>query len=167
MLRKSALAALAICAALLVSGCASIIGQLSAAKFAVDDSLSPEESAVVVFDSPIHVREYNGVDVENTWYSKGKYRINTVTLPAGETSVLFDYSISIDWGNSITTITGEDIELRFNFEAGKEYTVAAYITKKGFLLTKAEYGVAVWNHATTGSPGSVENSIKSWKLGET
>jgi hypothetical protein len=122
---------------------------------------------VVVFANTIHVMKYNGAGVEDTWYSNGKYRTNTVTLPAGETLILFIYHFSIVRGDTKITITGRNIELCFDFEAGKEYTVASYTKKKGFLLLETEYGVAVWNRATTSNPGRVDKSIKSWKLGET
>ncbi|MDR0638735.1 MAG: hypothetical protein LBG27_07540 [Spirochaetaceae bacterium] len=165
-IQKYAVAAVILCAALLVSRCATLIAQLSAGKVVFDDSLAPEESAVVVFGNSIHVLEYNGIGVEDAWYPKKKYRINTVTLPAGEASILFDYYVSISRGNTIYPASGEGIELKFHFEAGKEYTVVAYTKTEGFIFVKIEYGLAIWDHATTSSPGSIGKSVKSWKLGE-
>jgi hypothetical protein len=154
-----------LCAALSVSGCASIARQLSAGKVVFDESLPPEQSTVVVFDDSIHVLEYNGIGVEQSWYRNKKYRVNTVTLPAGETTILFDYYFSITRGNTIFTATEDKIELKFDFEAGKDYTVGAYTRTEGFIIVETEYGIAVWDHATTGKPGGVGRSIKSWKLG--
>jgi hypothetical protein len=149
----------------LVPGCASITRQLSAGELVFDESLPPEKRTAVVFGDSIHVLEYNGIGVEDSWYRNGKYRINRVALPAGETTILFDYYLSFSRGNTIFRATEEEIELRFDFEAGKDYTVGAYTKTEGFIFIEIEYGIAIWDHATTGSPGSVDKSIKSWKLG--
>jgi hypothetical protein len=156
-----------LCAALTVFGCSSIARQMSAKEIVYDESLPPEQTAFVVFSDTIYVREYNGIPVGEAWYPNGKLRINKVTLPAGETSILFNFWMVIDRGRSILNIKADDIELRFTFEAGKEYTVAAYTKSQGF-FKDTEYGVAVWGYASqTATPGSADESkiLKSWKLG--
>jgi hypothetical protein len=171
-LKKYGMPAAVLCAVLLVSGCTTIARRLSAGKITYDDSLAPEESVLVVFAYPIHVLSYNGISVEEAWYPNGKYRINRVTLPAGEMSVNFDLKHVIGNNYYTRTFQGEDIELRFNFEAGKEYTVAPYTKVEGlFGFVKGEFGVAVWNFASSYSePGDVDRDsdkvLKSWKLGE-
>jgi hypothetical protein len=168
MVKKYVLLAAVLCAALLASGCSSIARQASAGKIVYDESLPPEQTALVVFSDTIHVIEYNGIAVKDSWYPKGKYRINKVTLPAGETAILFNLRFTIEYARSSTTVSMEDIELRFDFEAGKEYTVAVYTKSLGF-FKGTEYGVAVWDYASqTASPGGADEDkiIKSWKLGE-
>ena len=172
MVKKHALWAAVFCAALLFSGCRSIARQLSARKITYDESVPPEKSALVVFSDIIRVRSYNGIDVGKAWYPKGKNRINKVTLPAGDTSIQFDLNASVEVGNIIYYINQKDLELRFDFEAGKEYTVAFY-TKGANIISvafgKSEFGVAVWDYASsTARPSGFhdDNILKSWKLGE-
>jgi hypothetical protein len=55
----------------------------------------------------------------------------------------------------------DDVELRYNFEAGMEYNFAFYYKSQG-LFKKYEVGVAIWDYAS-GSRGTM---LKSWKLGE-
>jgi hypothetical protein len=85
------------------------------------------------------------IDVHSTWYPNGKWRVNKVTLPEGETSIHFDYEFWKD--NTSVVIKMNDIELRYNFEAGKEYTIAGYL-KTGFLDPTNEYGVGIWDRAS-------------------
>jgi hypothetical protein len=169
---KYAAAAAAVCAALLVLGCgtiaASIARQASAGTIVYDQSLPPEESTLVAFGDTIYVMEYNGIAVREAWYPDGKYRINRVTLPAGETSILFDYRSTVRQGDYTYTLRGNGIELRFNFEAGKEYTVGIYSKSLG-LFVGSEYGVAIWDFVSQSGPiggGEASRIIKSWKLGE-
>jgi hypothetical protein len=165
---KKYAAAAAVCAALLVFGCGTIAGsiakQASAGTVVYDDSLPAEASTLVVIGDAIHVLEYNGIAVEEAWYPNGKYRINKVTLPAGETSLLFNYDSTIKRGDYTYTLRGKSIELRFNFEAGKEYTVDMYAK----FSSSSEYGVAIWDFVSkSGTLGGGDDSriIKSWKLG--
>jgi hypothetical protein len=158
---------LAAAAMLPVSGCTSIARQLSAQRLVFDESLSPEESTVVAFEETIYVKEYNGIAVEDSWYKNGGRRINTITLPAGEATIVFDFALSVSQDNRTYSVSHDDIELRFNFEAEKEYTVGAYTNEEGFILVKIEYGVAVWDQAVTNNPGGVNinNRIKTWEFG--
>jgi hypothetical protein len=166
--KKYATAATFLCTVLLFSGCSSIARQMSAGTVVYDESLPPEQSALVVFSDTIRVLEYNGIGVEEGWYPNGKNRINKVTLPAGETAIRFNLRAYASQGNYTVRISADDIELRFNFEAGNEYTVALYTKSLGF-LKNTEYGMAVWGYASeTASPGGADADkiIKSWKLGE-
>ncbi|MDR1287483.1 MAG: hypothetical protein LBK08_07735 [Treponema sp.] len=165
--RKCAVLAALLCATLPVSGCRSIARELSAGKFTYDESVSPEKSALVVFTDTIRVVSYNGTNVDRkVWYPKVKTRINKVTLPARAASIHVDLRCDITRGPVIYRITRNDIELRFKFEAGKEYTVSGYSKGKGFLgLESLEFGVGIWEYAST-NPGNLNKMIKSWKLGE-
>jgi hypothetical protein len=152
-------ASVVLCAALF-AGCAGVPG-----RFAFDETVPAEQSTLVVFGTGIRVLEYNGIDIRTGWYPNDKWRVNRITLPIGETTILFNYFNTINMGNTAYYAHSEDITLKFTFEAGKEYTVASYTRRKG-LFTK-EYGVAVWELASqTGSPATVENAVKFWKFGE-
>jgi hypothetical protein len=167
--KKIPLIAIVLCTALLVPGCGSIARAMRAGTVVYDDSLSAEKTTLVVFTEPIHIREYNGTAVEETWYPEDKWRLNRVTLPAGEASILFDLGLLVDHGNYATRVNAKDIELRFNFEAGKEYTVGAYTKTTNWFLGKFEFGIAIYDKAASanGSVGlSVDQAIKTWKLGE-
>ncbi|MDR2313822.1 MAG: hypothetical protein LBE02_04740 [Spirochaetaceae bacterium] len=168
MVKKYVVCAVVLCAALTVSGCVSIAReiarQISAGTIVYDQSLPAEQSVLVVFGDTIHVLEYNGIAVEEAWYPDGKYRINKVTLPAGETSILFNLRADVDQGNSITRISANDIEMRFTFEAEKEYTVGVYTKSQGF-FKNTDYGVAIWGYAVLGG-ADANKIIKTWKLGE-
>ena len=140
-------------------------------KMTIDSDLPKEKSAVVIFPSSINIKEYNGINVKDEWYPKGKWRKMTVTIPGGETHLLFDISASFDRGNTTYTFTPKDLELEFNFEAGKEYTVGLYISKNegSFLFPKQKIVLAVWDKIySDADPGNREEDhvIKSWELSE-
>jgi hypothetical protein len=160
-LKRCAAAALVLCAAMLVSGCTTIINW--------DESLSPEKSALVVFSDAIHVLSYNGISVEDAWYPARRYRTNKVTLPAGEMSLVFDLKYVTGSNYHTRIFSGKNIELRFNLEAGKEYTLGPYRKTEGFIIEKGEFGAAIWSFAASGGmPGIFDENkiIKTWKLGE-
>ncbi|MDR1106595.1 MAG: hypothetical protein LBL44_09585 [Treponema sp.] len=171
MVRKCAVLAALLCATLQFSGCKSIARsisrELSAGKFTYGESVSPEQSALVVFTEMIRVTSYNGTDIDRrVWYPKVKTRINKVTLPAGATSIHVDLHCDITRGYILYRINRNDMELRFKLEAGKEYTVSVYLKKKGFLgLEGLEFGVGIWEYAST-NPGNPKKMIESWKLGD-
>ena len=140
-------------------------------KITLDPGLPLEESAVVVFHSSICVKEYNGIGVENEWYPKDKLRKMTITMPAGETHLLFDIYASFDRRNTTYTFRPKDLELKFNFEAGKEYTVSIYASKNegDFFSPKQKVILAIWDKIySDANPGNTEEShiVKSWELSE-
>jgi hypothetical protein len=149
---------LVIFVALAVTGCSTPPG-----KIIYDPALPPEKTTYVVFESSIYILEYNGIDVSKTWYPKDLPRINKVTLPAGDTSIRFNLNAFFHppLTNVNYTVRMDDVELRYNFEAGKEYTFGFYYKSQG-LFKKHDVGVAIWDYAS-GSKGTM---IKSWQLGE-
>ncbi|MDR1105052.1 MAG: hypothetical protein LBL44_01720 [Treponema sp.] len=177
--RKCAVLAALLCAALPVSGCISIARQLSAGKITYDESVSPEQSALVVFSNTIRVTSYNGTNVDNkVWYPKAKIRINRVTLPARAATIHCDLLCDITRGRTIYHITYKNIELRFKFEAGKEYTVSSYWKGSGGFtgLENIEFGVGIWEYASTNPLsqgtflnagfGNPDEAVEIWKLGD-
>jgi hypothetical protein len=168
VVKKYAVLTAILSAVLLVSGCSSLVRQLSKGTIVYDESLSPEQSTLIVLDDTIYVLEYNGISVEDAWYPNGKHRINRVTLPAGETTLLFNFRGVIAQSNRTVSIAADDIELRFNFEAGQKYNIGLYTKSLGF-FKNTEYGVAIWGYApSSASPGAAdeEKMLKSWKFGE-
>jgi hypothetical protein len=148
--------------------CSSLWDAMSTVKITFDPDLPMEQSTVVTFDRTIKVLQYNGIDVKDKWYPNGSERINKVTLPAGSAAIVFSYSIYITEGG-VTTVKRNNIELRFDFEAEKDYAVGEWILRgesKGFLQgNKWTYGIGVWNKF--GDIGEKDKAIKSWELGET
>jgi hypothetical protein len=161
MLRKRVYFPIAIVSiALLFSGCFSI-----PSKVVYDPDLPKEEAAVVTFDSTIRVQQVNDTDVKDTWYPNKRDRINKVSLPAGTAAITLNYSIYIERGNTIYHITRNDLELRFNFEAKRNYAVGAYVEREEvFMSSKRFYGIGIWNNFN--DVGNKKKAIKFWELGE-
>lgn len=153
--------------ALIVSGCFST----PAGKIVYDPELSAENTTYVVFCGTIFVQEYNGINVSDTWYPRGKLRVNRVTLPAGDTTVGINIRGEFSRGNTIYTIRIDDVQLKYDFEQGKEYTIGLYIAENtgNFLFPKNKIMLAIWGKAfPDGSPGRTKPDLilKSWELGE-
>ena len=153
-----------------LTGCLSLFGPRPGV-ITLDPNLPIEQSAVVVFHNSIYIKEYNGIGVNDEWYPKGKWRNITATIPAGETQLLFDIWVSFSRGNTTYTFRPKDLELKFNFEAGKEYTVSLYASKnEGTLFApKQKVVLAIWDKIySDADPGNREGDhvIKSWELGE-
>jgi hypothetical protein len=125
--------------------------------------------------------------VKDKWYPNNKPRVNIVTLPAGPTVITLNYAIMVAGGNiyygyswvseggvTYTTSSGvpegvtytilerNNIELRFDFEEGKNYAIGAY-GERGE-SRKWTYGIGVWNKAS--EIGEKDKAIKSWDLVE-
>jgi len=137
----------------------------------MDPDLPRDKAAVVIFGEEILVKEYNGIEVKSTWYPKDRTRIMTVTMPAGDAHLLFDIHGAWSRGNTTYRFTPKDMELKYNFEAGKEYTVGMYLGRNegNFLIPRQKIYLAIWNRLyTDANPGyyGEENILKSWELGE-
>ena len=151
---------------LLGTSCITIPG-----KVVVDPELPQENSTLVMMSSAINVITYNGIDVSKTWYSNNKPRVNKVTLPAGETTLFFNLRAVFGRGNINMIINIENIEVRYNFEAGKEYTLGVYASNNiGTLFNpRQKLFLAIWNKAfSDANPGGSHNDkiLRSWELGE-
>jgi len=135
--------------AFIVISAVSLIGCFSTppGNITIDPNLPKEEAAVVIFHDTIYVKEYNGIDVESEWYLKDGLRRVIATIPTGETHLLFDIYASFERGNTTYTFRPKDLELKFNFEAGKEYTVSLYASKNegNFLFPKQKVVLAIWD----------------------
>jgi hypothetical protein len=156
-------------AAISLAGCFSL--PVRPGNITIDPDLSKEKSTVVIFPDFFYIKEYNGIDVKNEWYPKEKLRRVTATMPAGDTHLLFDIYTSYSRGNTTYTFTPKDLELKFNFEAGKEYTVSIFASKNegSFFNPKQKLVLAIWDRIySDANPGNTEEShiIKSWELVE-
>jgi len=149
-------------AALLVLGCGTPPG-----KIVFDPNLPEDSAAVVILSDEIFVLQYNGIDVNENWYPKSKRRENKVTLPAGPTVLNFNLSATVQTGrNSFANIARQNMELRFNFEAGETYYVGVYanITTFGYLVFgDRKFGIGIWNGTT--DRGGKDAAVKYWELG--
>jgi hypothetical protein len=176
MLKKQACYLIAIVSvAVLFLGCNSISKAMSTGKIVFDPDVPEEQSIVVTFDDTIIVLRFNGVDVKKAWYPNDKTRVNKVTLPAGPAVITLNYAIMVagediytrsSWvpdGGTYTIIERNNIELRFDFEAGTDYAIGAY-SVKGESRGKWTYGIGVWNKAS--DIGDKEKAVKAWDLVE-
>ena len=132
----------------------------------LDPNLPPEETTMVVFQQVLCITQYNGIDVRERWYPDEKYREIKATLPAGQTTIIFNYRAETSVGNTTYRMKADDIELHFDFEAGKKYIIGFYREAgiETYFLGKLKYGVATWENSS--SSNKKDNAIKSWELGE-
>jgi hypothetical protein len=138
-----------------LSGCFSL-----SAKITVDPDLPIESSAMVMIPSVIHVKEYNGINVKELWYPKNEFRDITVIMPAGETHLLFDMYAGFVWGNTTYNFKPKDVVLKYNFEAGKEYTIGVTLSDKKVVV------LAIWDGFYPNElPRGDDLIVKSWELG--
>ena len=152
---------------ILICGCFST----PAGKINFDPNLPSEETAYIVISQAIFVKEYNGINVQDTWYKNDKLRVNRVTLPAGEANLLFNIRAAFGRGNITYTLRIEDIQFKHNFEAGKEYTIGVYAGPNtgGFFSPKQKVYLAIWDRSISGgNPGNNYGSsiIRSWEISE-
>ena len=140
-----------------------------AGKPVFDPNLNKESAATIVFEHTVKVSEYNGISVGNEWYPNNTRRRNTVLLPAGSASIVFDFYVSLVTGyNRYTNVTLNGVELRFDFEAGKEYYIGYYSESVGsqtLFQSSYEVGIAIWSG--TSSSNRKDNALRFWKFGET
>lgn len=129
----------------------------------VDISNPAEKNAIVTFINDaekglIYVSEWNGINISESLYNKKSVRSNEksrLTVPAGDNSFLIDIFYTIE---KIYFSDQRNIELQYNLEAGKKYTVKGRIGKEGFLLNKKYFlFIGIYD----GSKLS-----KEWKLAE-
>lgn len=147
----------------LISGCGGLPGK----KIVFDPDLPEENATIVVFSKEIEVMQYNGIDVYDTWYPTKFLRKNTVTLPAGPTTIVLNLVMIIKTGNTNKYIEKDNITLRFDFEAGKEYYVGANAEVAGLgglILGKRIIGIGVWSGSR--NDDNKDRAIKYWELGE-
>jgi hypothetical protein len=137
----------------------------------IDPDLPVEEAAAVRVDSTIFVKEYNGINVKDSWYTKDKLKAINAVMPAGDTHFLFDLNVVFSRSNATYTLKGSDLELKFNFEAGKKYRIGVFAESVGtFFSPRRKVFLAIWDNASVSKPGEsaeVERElIKSWELSE-
>jgi len=125
--------------------------------------------AKVVFGEGILVINYNGKNVYDEYYSSSQnyhsWRLHEETLSAGASTINFDVYF-VDHKINVNVIPKiQNLEVTWNFEAGREYTIAVYSKLLNPFLT--EYVIAIYDFASkTGKAGSASQIIKSWKFGE-
>ena len=149
---------------MLVLSCASTSNRIT-----FDPDLPPEKTTVVTFTAPIQVTQYNGIGVLETWYPNSKYSKKTIALPAGSSNITFNLRGAISVGNITYYVKADNIELRFDFAAEKEYTLGLYKEGKGaetFFLGRINWGVAIWDNSIR-HDYKLDRAIRYWELGQT
>ncbi|MDR1389304.1 MAG: hypothetical protein LBJ31_04945, partial [Treponema sp.] len=64
-------------------------------------------------------------------------------LPAGKTTITFDYKVSLDYDFGYVVCTAKGLEFTYTFEAGKSYTVIAHSIREG---KGHDFGVAILDY---------------------
>ncbi|GHV86303.1 hypothetical protein AGMMS50230_19180 [Spirochaetia bacterium] len=133
-------------------------------------------TATVIFGVGFWVFDYNGADIYDEWYPKGKvttgerhlWRVNKVAVPAGGTTITFDTYFETPGWQTTFIFVGQNYELSYNFEAGKEYTLALFARTPA--PGQREVYLGLWPKANrSGMQGRIDDDslLKSWKLAET
>ena len=123
--------------------------------------------ATLVVGEGIFATHLNDSFVYDEFYPENfhQWRVNKETIQAGSSTVNFNFYYINHKINMNVILSGQNLELTHNFEAGKQYTIAFYSKLLNPFVT--EYGVALYNFASpTGSSGSSNQVIRSWKLME-
>jgi hypothetical protein len=167
MLKKKTLFAMFIVSVVLLLG-----GCFTAPKpgnIVFDPYLPPERTAVVIFNGTIRVQEYNGINISEDWYPDDKARENTVTLPAGQTTLLLNINSYFEIGRTIYRVRAEDVQLSYNFEPGETYFLGIYAeTEDNYLVRitiggRYTWGLGIWSGS---KQGYRDDAIKYWDLGQ-
>ena len=158
--------------AVLLSGCISMPRNVM-----IDSELPKEQTALVSIDNEIQIVEFNGINIRDAWYGGDKwYHINAV-IPAGETRLLFNLSTTFFRENVSYWIKRDNLQLVYNFEAGKEYTFAVYYSENigTFFNPRNKAFLAIWDGVITprknlSNDGKIysnaERILRSWEIGE-
>ncbi|MCL2800896.1 MAG: hypothetical protein FWD28_03975 [Treponema sp.] len=143
-----------------------------------DPNLTPDQAASVAFHEAIFIKEYNGINVESLLYkpyseTNPKLRPDgiRVLFPPGEALLLFDLDLWIPWGNSAYIFRRDDVIVRYNFEAGKEYTFTFHHRRDENAVTSRRnrwiLSMEVWEGIITKRPqGDESRLLNSWDIGE-
>jgi hypothetical protein len=123
------------------------------------------ESVLVTFqDGPytFSVQKWNDVKIANRLYgmsSSTTFDKSEITIPYGESSFIFH--ITYRRGNSSTYYRMEDIELRYLFEEGRDYTVKG---RADSAERSGGYDLYVELYDSTEKGNTI--LLKDWRLGQ-
>lgn len=175
-MRRTSFFVLFIFIVLFASGCGTIVRTAIRDVRRTDINMAPElpeeQTAVVTISEVIEVYAYNGIDVSKTWHPKRKNRVVKAVLPSGETALSLNLHAEFTVGNTIYISDIEDVEVRYNFEAGKEYTIGMYAKRtedSNFLFPRYKILLVIWGKTFPGGApiSNFEDSLlRSWELGE-
>ncbi|QQO09968.1 hypothetical protein [Breznakiella homolactica] len=92
--------------------------------YTFDDALPQSETTSLVLPlTDISVTSYNGITVDWSTGLSLMGKFGEIVIPAGETHITFDLHYMRSGGYISTSILGGDLELQYNFEAGKKYFI--------------------------------------------
>jgi hypothetical protein len=166
MPQKKVLLAVVILTVALLGGCTTVPGKIT-----FDPYLPLEQTTSVIFSDAIMVQQYNGINVYQDWYPNNKTRKNTVALPAGETEIVLNIRATFNLGNNYYyTLTGENLPLKYNFEAGQTYNINVVLYYDSESAVERFFGggkrvirLGIWSGTTLGTR---EEALVLWDLKE-
>jgi len=130
-----------------------------------DPDLPVEATAVVRINYEIHVKEYNGINVQDVWYSDKSVKTINAPIPGGETRLVFDIDKVFERRNSTYTFNRKNIELKYNFEAGKKYMVGIYSEDIGnFFTSRRKVFLGIWDDDPASE--SYKTLLRFWEIAE-
>ncbi|MDR2923264.1 MAG: hypothetical protein LBU85_07980 [Treponema sp.] len=149
----------ALCLVLIAGIAASLSSCFSTHELVVDEKAPAAHTALVTFANDrgdFNVILWNEKDIESELYGKEvhHYGLVKLTVPAGRTSFLFDVHYTIRMGQVSTTYIFNNIEIRYDLEPGKEYTINIHRLGKGFI--ESTFFIGIYDAAG--------NVLKEWEL---
>ena len=146
-----------ICLILLLSGCAST----AKPAYAYDSGLPEEESAVLLINKGLRIKEINCITVD---LNPNFRRHTTILIPAGEAQLIFDLSYQVNLSQTFSVhFRNKDIKFNYNFDPGKEYLLNFSVQSPGgFFSARTILIMGLYE----GLKANRDKLIESWEVGE-
>jgi hypothetical protein len=109
-------------------------------------------------------KEWNGKDIKDAVYKKRMIKSNDIikfTVPAGDNSFTFDIRYEISNNQQTTVYPFKNIELRYDFEPGKKYTIKGRMKFLAFGFKGIEFYISLYDTTKRST------LLKEWMIGKT
>jgi len=136
-------------------------------KINLDQQNPSDQNATITFKNDtayFQFKEWNEKDIKDDVYKKRIIKSNDIikfTVPAGNNGFTFDVKYEIGNSQQTTVYTYRNIELRYDFEPGKKYTIKGKVK----FLALGFKGIEFYIHLYDTTKKSV--LLKEWMVGKT
>jgi hypothetical protein len=136
-------------------------------KVNLDKQNPADQNATVTFKNNtekgyFQFKEWNEKDIKDDVYKKRMIKSNDIikfTVPAGSNSFTFDITYEIGNSQQTTVYPFKNIELRYDFEPGKKYTVKGRVKFLALGFKGVEFYVSLYEN-------SKKAALKEWMIGK-
>jgi len=137
-------------------------------KVNLDQQNPVDQNATVTFKNntekgEFQFKEWNGMDIKNTVYKKRMIKSNDIIkfiVPAGSNSFAFDILYRISNNQQTTVYSYKNIDLRYDFEPGKKYTIKGRMKFLALGFKGIEFYISLYDN-------SKRVALKEWMIGKT